>query len=298
MLGSILSVDLISSSIRMATPLLFAALGGAFVGSTGIVNIALEGCMLIGSFFAVLVGYWCQSLALGLLASGISGMLLSAILAYLIIYLKTEPIVVGIGGNLLAWGITVFILEEFLHMRGSFTGGPVPYFSPIEIAFVRTVPVLGKILSGHTVMVYLAWVLTGAAWLILFKTPLGLRMRAIGESEATAISVGVNVERVRVVSFLVSGFLSGLGGAYLSTANLHGIWSENMTVGRGFIALCAVSFGRNDPKWILLACLLFGFADALGIRFQVLQWQPEFVLMIPYLFTIVVLWLSTKTRVL
>jgi len=298
MIEKIFGLGLISASIRMATPILLAALGGTFIFSAGVWNIALEGSMLMGSFFAVMMSYLSQYLFIGFLSAGIAGMVLALLLAFLIIKIKTDAIVVGIGGNILAWGITVFVLEEVFNMHGAFTVKEVLSFNKIQISIIDEIPVISQILSGHTFPVYLSWVLCFICWLILYKTPLGLKIRAIGANEEAAKTVGIQVERIQILSFLVSGFLAGLGGAYLSIGYLQAFWGENMTAGRGFIALCALAFGKNNPSLVLIACLLFGFADAIGIRFQVMQWQPSFVLMIPYIITIFILWLSSRERII
>lgn len=292
------NLELIAATIRMATPLLFAALGVIFISSSGVINISIEGSMLIGTFAAVVIGYLSQSLFIGVLAAGIGGMLLALILSYLIIYLKGDSIVVGIGGNLFAWGITVFILEELLHMRGAFTGDPVPFFNKIKIPGISSIPVLNVIASNHTLMVYIVVISVIVTWLIMYKTPIGLIIRSTGENAEAVQSIGVDTNKVKLLCFLGSGFLAGLGGACLSVSNLQGFWSENMTNGRGYIALCAAAFGKNNPKFVVLACILFGFADAIGFRFQVFQWEPSFVLMIPYIVTILMLWASSKRQIL
>lgn len=291
-------MELIAATIRIGTPLLFAALGVIFISSAGVINISIEGSMLIGTFLAVVIGYFSQSLFVGVIAAGIGGMILALFLSYLIIYLKGDSIVVGIGGNIFAWGITVFMLEEMLNMRGRFTAEPVPFFKELEIPLIKSLPVVNRILSDQTLLIYLAILLVVIVWLIIYKTPIGLIIRATGENEEAVRSIGVDTKKVKMMCFLASGFLAGLAGACLSVSNLQGSWSENMTNGRGYIALCAAAFGRNHPKRVAFACLLFGFAEAIGIRFQILKWEPSFVLMIPYIVTILMLWASSKRQVL
>lgn len=298
MLRNMLNLELISSSIRMATPLIFAAIGSTFIFSAGVINIALEGSMIMGSLFAVAVAYWTNSLLFAFLAAGLAGMFLTLLLAILVIKLKTGFIVAGLGANLLAWGITVFVLEEVLHMRGAFIGIEVPHFIPIRIGIIESIPLISQVLSGHILPVYLSWFFCFFSWIVLFKTPLGLKIRAIGEYKEASRTLGINVEKIQILFLLVSGFSSGLGGAYLSIGSLQGVWSENMIAGRGFIALCALAFGKNNPISVFIGCLLFGFADAIGIRFQMLRWQPSFVQMIPYIFTIIILWVTSRKRVL
>ena len=297
-MSGIFNIELISASVRMGIPILFAALGAVFVSSCNRINLAIEGSMIIGTFIAVVMGFVSGSLATGFITAGLGGMVLALIIGFLIIKMKGDEIVVGIGGNMFAWGITVFILEELFRMKGAFTGNPVPYFQTINIPVIKNIPVLKTIISGYTLPVYIAILVAFIAWVVLYRTPAGLIIRGTGANKEAVKTAGVNTDLVQFISFGVSGFLAGLGGACLSVANLQGLWTENMTAGRGYIALCAAAFGRNNPKFVVLACLLFGLADALGIRFQILQWEPSFVLMIPYLVTILMLWLSSKKEVL
>jgi len=294
MMSSFIDIGVFSASIRMAAPLLFAALGTSFISSVGVFNIAIEGSMLIGTFAAVVIGYFTHSAVLAFLAAGLGGMLLALMLAFFIVRLHGDAIVVGIGGNTFAWGITVFILEEVFRMRGSFSGDGVPFFPAIKIPLLDSVPVLKDIVSGYTLPVYFAFILAFLVWVFLYRTPAGLIIRSIGKNAEAVRSIGADVDRIRIACFAASGFFAGLGGACLSIANLQGFWSENMTVGRGYIAICAAAFGRNNPKFVLLACLIFGFAEAIGIRFQVLRLEPSFVLMIPYIVTIAMLVLSSR----
>ncbi|MGA2479114.1 MAG: ABC transporter permease [Spirochaetia bacterium] len=293
-MNNFLDLGLISAAVRIGAPLLFAALGTVFVSSAGVMNISIEGSMLVGTFTAVVIGYLTQSVLLGFLAAGVAGLLLAAAPSLLIVKLRGDPIVVGLGGNLLAWGITVFLLEEVLHMRGTFTGSPVPFFKPLSIPGVNLVPVLKELLSGYTTPIYLSVIVALLIGVVLYKTPSGLIIRSTGANSEAVRAIGTDVPSIQIACFLLSGFLAGLGGACLSVANLQGFWSENMTNGRGYIALCAAAFGRNNPKLVMLACFLFGLAEAIGIRTQVFHLPPAFVLMIPYILTIVMLTVSTK----
>ncbi|MBI9109128.1 MAG: ABC transporter permease [Spirochaetales bacterium] len=297
-MSEILNIELVAAAIRMGVPLLFAALGATFVSSCGMMNIAIDGSMLVGTFVAVVAGFLSQSLAVGFIGAGIGGMMLALLIGLLIVKLKGDGIVVGIGGNLFAWGITVFILEELFRMKGSFTASPVPSFKAISLPIIENIPYLNTIFSGYTLPVYLSILIAIIAWIVLYRTPIGLIIRGTGANKEAVKAAGINTDMVQIACFAVSGFLAGLGGACLSIANLQGFWTENMTAGRGYIALCAAAFGRNNPKFVVLACLLFGLADAIGIRFQVLQWEPSFVLMIPYIVTILMLWASSKKEVL
>lgn len=172
-MSKFLDLGLISAAIRIGAPLLFAALGTVFVSSPGMINISVEGSMLVGTFAAVVISYLTQSALLGFLVAGAAGLLLAAGVSFLIVKWKGDPIVVGIGGNLFAWGVTVFFLEEILHMRGTFTGSPVPFFHPLGIPLLQGIPVVREIISGYNMPVYLSVLLAIIIWVMIYKTPSG-----------------------------------------------------------------------------------------------------------------------------
>jgi simple sugar transport system permease protein len=259
----------LAQTLRIAVPYLFAASGGVVAERAGIVSLALEGFMLTGAFSAALGSYYSGSAWVGMLC-GIGGGLLAALLhALASIRFKADQVVAGIAINLLAVGATRFFLELAFDSASN---------SPRVAGFDQAVSPL--LVAGLLVIPLLAWV--------MYRTPFGLRVRAVGEHPQAATSVGVPVKRVRYVAVLLSGVLAGLGGAYLSLDQHQ--FTDNMTAGRGFIALAAVIFGRWDPLRAGLACLLFAAAEALQIRLQGLDVIPsQFVSMIPYLLTLVAL---------
>jgi simple sugar transport system permease protein len=281
------------STIRMATPLTLAAIGGAFCERTGVVNIALDGIMLIGAFFGAIVSMGTGSPWLGLLGGVAAGAAVSMIHAVLSIRFRANQVVSGTAINLLAAGITGFLLERIVGHPGQ--TDPVPKLPDWSLPFLKHIPFIGKplyeILGQHTPTVYLALILVFVAQYILFKTPLGLRMRAVGEHPEAAETVGVNVFRLRYLGVLLSGVMAGLGGVTLSIGLLS-IFQEGMTSGRGFIALAALVFGKWTPVGAFAAALLFGFADAFQMQAQSfgLTFIPvEVWLMLPYILTILAL---------
>ncbi|MGE5599425.1 MAG: ABC transporter permease [Bacteroidota bacterium] len=281
------------STIRMATPLTLAAIGGAFCERTGVINIALDGIMLIGAFFAAIVSMGAGSPWWGLAAGILAGAAVSLIHAVVTIRFRANQVVSGTAINMLAGGLTGFLLERIIGHPGQ--TDPVPKLADWSLPFLKHLPVVGdtlyEILGRHTPPVYLSFILVIVAQYVLFKTPLGLRLRAVGEHPEAAETVGVNVFRLRYLGVLLSGVLAGLGGATLSIGLLS-IFQEGMTSGRGFIALAALVFGKWTPVGAFGAALLFGFADAFQMQAQSfgLTFIPvEVWLMLPYLLTMLAL---------
>jgi len=308
MLGEVLNPELFASAIRMATPLALAAIGGTICERSGVVNIALEGIMLIGAFFGVVVAlaagtssvHWLvvASPWLGILAAVVASVLMAGLHAFASITLRMNQVVSGTAINLLALGLTGFLMVALYGHPG--TTDPIP----VAIGAVFNFPTpaggllatvwswIDQIVFSYTPIVYVAIIAAIVGQWALFRTRWGLRLRALGEHPRAADTVGIRVQAGRYVAVLISGVLGGLAGANLSIEQV-GSFNENMTAGRGFIALAANIFGRWTPIGSYLASLLFGFADALQIKLQafqnVVQIPVQFFLMLPYVLTVIVL---------
>lgn len=286
-----LIISLLSSSLRIAIPIAFAALGAIFCERVGIVNIGLEGMMLVGAF----AGVWGSSIAgnayFGLLCAMLAGGLFGLIHAVLTIHLKTDHIISGLGINLLALGLTTVLLELVWGNRGR--SGQVEGLGNITIPGLKDIPVIGPIFGNTSILFYLLIVCMIASWIILYKTVFGLRVRVIGDNPQVADSLGVNVYKMQYIGVITCGILAGIGGAYLSIGDIN-MFSRDMVAGRGYIALAALIFGGWNPFGVYGASLLFGFAQALQIRLQGIQVPVQFVEMLPYIVTIVVLILFRK----
>ncbi|HYY93787.1 MAG TPA: ABC transporter permease [Pyrinomonadaceae bacterium] len=274
-MNEIFNVALVYSAIRLATPLVLAALGGLYSERSGVINIALEGIMLAGAFTAAAITYYAGNPFVGLAAGILAGMAVAGVHAIACIRFNANQVVTGAALIILMTGTPALLSGAFFLSSGATPQIPkenlIPY-TPIILAFFVVVPL---------------------TYYILYHTPFGLRLRAVGENPEAADAAGVNVKRMRYTAVLISGALAGIGGAYLSIGQ-SSLFTRNMTSGRGFIALAALIFGKWRPVQTMLACLLFGFTEALAIQLQGVRFGGEeipnqFIQIIPYVLTIVVL---------
>jgi general nucleoside transport system permease protein len=263
-------LSLLFSAIRLATPMLLAALGGLYSERSGVINIGLEGLMLAGAFTAATVTYYSHNPWIGLLAAILAGVGVALIHAVACIRYRADQVVSGTAINILFLGVPALLSGALFESTGATPQIPQDQLIPLA-------PIV------------LAFVLVPVTWWVLNRTPFGLRLRAVGENPEAADTAGVNVARIRYAGVLISGALAAIGGAYLSTGQ-SSLFARNMTAGRGFIALAALIFGKWRPVQTMLACLLFGVADALSIQMQGVSRIPvQFIQIIPYVLTIVVL---------
>lgn len=285
---SIFSVQFGYAILRVMTPLLFGAIGISITNLVGSINIAMEGIMLISAFFGVVVSGFTDSLLLALLSGVAAGVAMGALLGYFHLKLKADVILAAIGLNMFASGITIFLLYLFTGDKGSTSSMKSLVFPDINIPLIERIPILGGILSGHNIMTYLSILAVLLFYLLVFKTPLGLRIRAVGQNPNAARSVGINVDRVRLIALLLSGALGALGGLYLSMGYVS--WfSRDMTAGRGFIAVAASTLGGSLPLGTMLASLFFAVVSAFAIYIASMDIPSELIQMIPYAVTVVAL---------
>jgi ABC-type uncharacterized transport system permease subunit len=286
-LDDIFNAGLIAATLRFATPLTFAAIGGIFNERAGVINIGLEGMMLSGAFFGIWATVWSGSWLVGLIFAVIAGGSLALIHAFFSIHLRADQIVIGTAINFLALGLTGYLFRYIYGTSG--TPSDISRIPDVHLGFVKDIPFIGDIFGQLSLMIWLMFALLVLAWLVLFKTPTGLRLRSVGEHPKAADTVGISVFKVRYAAVIVSGMLAALGGAYLSIG-FTGTFNENMSSGRGFIALAAVIVGKWNPFGAFGACLLFGFGSALSIPLQrEADISANLVSTLPYLLTLIVL---------
>ena len=297
--------DILSATIRGATPLLLAALGEVISQRAGVLNIGIEGMMLIGAFFGMVGSFYAEKLAMiympglammaplmapwaGLFMAGLGGLAAAALFALFAIRLRGDQVIVGTAMTLLALGLTEVIYQRLFGVTGIAQG--VPAFQQIDIPLLSKIPFLGRALFSHNILVFITFLLLPCVYFFLYHTQLGLRIRACGEHPKAIATVGSNVLRLRTFCLLFAGAMAGMAGGYLSLADVP-YFTPGMTVGRGFIALAIVIFGKWHPVKACGAALLFGLGSALDARFQALGWGIPYQLwlMLPYLLCLAVL---------
>jgi general nucleoside transport system permease protein len=294
-------IQVLDSSVRLAVPLLLACLAGLYSERAGIFDIGLEGKMLMAAFFSAAVASITGSVWLGLLAGIASSMALSALHGLASITFRGNQLISGVAINFLAAGMTVLIAQDWFQQGGrtpSLSGAG--RFNPIELPFADAlsgVPILGPIyselISGHSILVYMAFAAVPLTWWILYRTRFGLRLRAVGENPAAVDTAGVSVVGLRYAAVAIAGILCGIAGAYLATA-LQAGFVKDMTAGRGFIALAALIFAKWRPWQAMWATLLFGFLQAIALRYQNIDIGSftipvQFMDALPYILTVVIL---------
>lgn len=282
-------ITILATAITAGTPILYAALGEVLSERAGNLNLGVEGMMLVGAVCGYVFDVRTNDPWIGILAAMIGGGVMAFIHAFLTVTLQANQVVSGLALTLFGTGLSGFIGKPYI-------GIPVENsFKPISLGFLSDIPFVGPILFHHDVLVYLTYLLVPALWFLIYRTRPGLHLRAVGENPASADSLGVSVYFTRYLYVTLGGMLAGVGGAYLSLAYAP-TWLENMTAGRGWIAVALVIFAAWNPLRAMLGSYIFGGIDALGFRAQAMGVViPSFFLkMLPYLFTILVLIIVTR----
>jgi general nucleoside transport system permease protein len=295
-----LDLEILHSTVRISTPLILAALGGLLTYQAGMLNIALDGFMIVAAFAGVAMAYFSGSLVVAILAAVGASMLLAALMALFNIWFRAHIFIAGTAVTFLAYGLTALLLKGIFGQDALFTSDAIPTFTTIIVPVIAGFPVLSQIFSGHTILVYVAYLLVPVVAWALYRTRWGLRLRVVGEAPEAAATAGVNVDGVKFQAMLLSGLFCGLAGAYLSLAYVT-LFSKEMTHERGLIALAAIFFARGSPYLTAVVALLFGAATALSVTLpQVTGLAPQLLQMIPYVVTVLALvavgWRSTRAR--
>jgi len=284
-------IGILASGIRLATPYLFAALGETLGQRSGVLNLGVEGQMLMGAFTAFYVSLLTGNLWLAMLAAAAVGAVMGLAMAFVSIDLQAEQGISGIGFYLFGLGMSTLLFQMLVGTVETVSG-----FQPIHIPWLSDIPVAGEIFFQQNILVYIAFALVPITQFILQKTTLGLKIRAVGENPEAADSLGVSVRLVRYITVTLGGLLSGVAGASMSIGLLN-VFQQNMTSGLGFIAVALVYFGAWRPYRVMLGALLFSMINALQLRLQLLpEWplESEVMVMLPYIVTIVVLVLTVQ----
>lgn len=286
---------LINGAIASATPILLAALGGSYTYYAGVFNIAMEGMLLMAAFCAVWGSFTFGSWVAGVLLAILGALLLALIFIFFVVVLDTDEFVTGIALNLLTLGATTYLLRQSFGVKGVYAGPGIDPIPSLNFPLIAQIPIVGPILSGQNLTVYVAVLATAASAFLIFRTRFGLRLRAAGCNPASLDSSGVPSNRLRIDALLLCGVLCGLGGAFLSLGYVN-LFSENMSAGRGWIALTAIILVGGNPWGIAVISLVFGLADGLGLLLQGYQVPSQFTAMLPYVATLVALYFYARRR--
>jgi simple sugar transport system permease protein len=283
-------IGILYSGIRLATPYLYAAIGETFVQRSGVLNLGVEGMMLMGAYVGFLVGMKTGNLWLGLGAAALTGLLMGVFMAVISVTLQAQQGISGIGMHLFGLGLSSLLFKMTLGSVESIRG-----FSPIKIPLLGDLPIIGEAMFNHSLLVYGAFLLVPISNFILNRTTFGLKVRAVGQNPQAADTVGVNVTWIRYITLMIGGALSGIAGASLSIALIN-LFQENMTNGMGFIAVALVYFGGWRPYGVLVGALIFSFVNAFQLWIQVkgINLPSDIAVMLPYILTIVALAFSVQ----
>lgn len=281
----------LASTLRLMTPILFVAMGGAFGHKASVLNIGLESFMAFSAFFSMYGSYLFEGAWMGLLFGVVSATLASCVFAVFVLHFQSNAVVVGIALNLAGWGATTFLLDALLNTRGVFIDPRIKSFAPIDLPIIKDIPYIGEIISGQNILVYLSLILMVVCYIVMYKTPFGLRLRGVGIKAVAAQTVGINAVKYKWIAILISGVFSGLGGAYLTIGG-SSMFTENISAGKGFLALAAIMVGNGHPIKTALACLVFGYTQALSVTLQSMGLPSQIVISVPYLITIAIMFVS------
>ena len=286
MLSSFLSAEFFYTVIRVSTPLIFASMASLIARRGGVTNITIDSTMLMSALAGVLVSAYTQNLAIAIICGLLTGIVMGIFMGYFHILMNTNLILTGVAINTFTRGATVMLLYAFTGDKGSSSLVKSLAVGDIEIPVIKDIPVIGQILSGHNGFTYVAFIAVIFTWFLMYRTPLGLRIRAVGENSNAAKSVGESPARNKLIALGFSGFFAALGGMYMSMGNMS-VFITNMTGGRGFIGVAADAMGQGNPIGAMLASLLFGTANAVANVLQINNFPVDLVMAIPYAVSII-----------
>ncbi len=284
----VFNMGLLQNTLRSATPVVLAAMGGLLTEHAGIMNIGMDGMILMGAFVAVAVSFTLSSAALGVVAAVAMGILVGLFFALFVVKLKSDEFIIGMALNTFAGALTVYLLRSIFGVKGTFSDKGIVGLPKIHLDFLDHIPFLGPLLNDNSIFVYVTWVLVFLTWLFLYRTPYGFWMRAAGEHPQSLETAGISPVRMKFLASILCGIFCGFAGAHLSLGYLT-MFTEGMSGDRGFIAFACVLFGMANPPKVFLAALLFGFLQALGLRLQSVGVPADLTSIIPYASTVLMM---------
>ena len=287
-LAEVFNIGLLQNTLRTATPVILAAMGGLLTEKAGIMNIGMDGMILMGAFVAVAFSFACTSAAMGVLVAVLVGILVGIFFAIFVVKLKSDEFIIGMALNTFAGGLTVYLLRSIFGVKGTFSDKGIVSLPTVHFDFLEGIPVIDPLLNDNSLFVYLTWILVLLTWLFLYRTPYGFWLRAAGEHPKSLETAGISAQKMKFIASILCGVFCGFAGAHLSLGYLT-MFSEGMSNSRGFIAFACVIFGMANPPKVFLAALLFGFLQAVGIRLQSVGVPADLTAITPYLATVLML---------
>lgn len=288
-------VEIIRAALPAAIPIMLAALGGLFTWHADVFNISMEGMLLASSFMSVLGSYLFESWIVGLIFGLAGSLIISLLFSFFVLKMKTGEFITGIAINTFVLGLSTYLLRAIFNVKGSLISPKIQGIAKIHIPLIKDIPFIGSILSGHSVLLYLTiLIIVPACYYLLYRTPFGLRLRASGHDKKVVDSIGINSSTLSFKAILICAVLCGLGGTFLSLGFMT-MFTENMSNGRGWIALAAIIVTQGQPIKVMLICLVFGLMEGIGLTVQQFNVPSQLTSMLPYLSVIVALYLNSKT---
>jgi simple sugar transport system permease protein len=284
-LSTVFSVGTLQQMLRSATPVALAAIGGSMTEHAGIMNIGMDGMILMGAFFAVLGSFLAQSAFVGVALTLGVGLLVGLFFGLLVVRYRSDEFIIGCAINTFAVGLTSYLSRSFFGPAGAKGNPALPV---LHLAFLNKIPILGPMLNDQSLFVYLTWLIVAVAWVFVYKTPYGFWLRASGEKPDTLRTAGISPTKMKWIASVLCGLLCALAGAHLSLGHLKGTFAENMSNSRGYIAFACVIFAAANPAKAYLAALMFGFFEAIGLRLQGYI-SSDLTQIVPYVITIVMM---------
>lgn len=285
------SVSTFASTFRLACPLLFGSMGGCYNSASGCANLSYEAVMLYSCFFSILGSYYSGSPWVGLLCGMGIGVLISIIFGVMSLVFHSNMIIAAIALNSTAWAVTTLLMVIIFGVRGTVYNERIVSFKPVHFKWMENLGIFNKIFNDNVVLVYIAFFLVIIAYIVMYHTPFGLRIRGIGQNEKAAQTAGVDVNRYRWISLLLMGAFTGISGTFLTLSGIS-MFVENMPAGKGFLTMISITIGRYNPLLIFLICLLFGYSQALVLVLGTLSLPTQIIAMIPYVAVIIVLFID------
>lgn len=286
--SSIFNMGLFQNTLRTATPVILAGLGCLMTDHVGIMNIGIDGMMVVGAFVAVLGSYFFSSWAVGLLLAVLAGLLFGLFYGVFVVKFKSDEFIIGVALNIFAGGLTVFLLRTIFGVKGAFSDPGIIPLPKLSVDWLESIPLIGPLLNNNTLLVYVSWVMVLVCWLFIYRTPAGFWLRAAGEHPKSLRAAGKSPEKMKYLASVLCGVFSAVAGAHLSLGYLT-MFSENMSASKGYVAVACVIFGRSNPPFVFLAALLFGFIDAMGTRLQSVGIDPTLTKIFPYVGTVLMM---------